>query len=55
MDGHDILRYFGGHITAELRLSEAIERGMLVPFHYFGVTDTVDLSDEPVIEMIRAA
>ena len=45
MDGHDILRYFGGHITAELRLSEAIERGMLVPFHYFGVTDTVDLSD----------
>lgn len=44
MDGRDILTYFGGHITTELRLFEAIERGMLVPFHYFGVTDTVDLS-----------
>ena len=44
MDGRDILTYFGGHITTELRLFEAIERSMLVPFHYFGVTDTVDLS-----------
>lgn len=44
MDGRDILRYFGGHPTAELRLFEAIERGMLVPFHYFGVTDTINLS-----------
>lgn len=44
MDGGDILTYFGGHITTELRLFEAIERSMLVPFHYFGVTDTVDLS-----------
>ena len=44
MDGKDILQYFGGHPTAELRLPEAIERSMLCPFHYFGVTDTVDLS-----------
>lgn len=44
MDGRDLLHYFGGHITADLRLFEAIERGMLVPFHYFGVTDTIDLS-----------
>ena len=44
MDGKDILRYFGGHPTAELRLPEAIERSMLCPFHYFGVTDTIDLS-----------
>ena len=44
MDGRDILRYFGGHPTAELRLFESIERGMLVPFHYFGVTDTINLS-----------
>ena len=43
MDGKDILQYFGGHPTAELRLPEAIERSMLCPFHYFGVTDTVDL------------
>ena len=44
MDRKDILTYFGGRITTELRLFEAIERSMLVPFHYFGVTDTVDLS-----------
>ena len=43
MDGKDILQYFGGHPTAELRLPEAIERGMLCPFHYFGVSDTIDL------------
>ncbi len=44
MDGRDILHFFGGHPTAELRLPEAIERSMLCPFHYFGVTDTIDLS-----------
>ena len=26
------------------RLSESIERKLLSPFHYFGVTDSVDLS-----------
>ena len=44
MDSQDITKYFGGHITAELRLPDAIEGGMLSPFHYFGVTDIVDLS-----------
>lgn len=44
MDGEDITTYFGGRITSELRLPEAIDRGMLAPFHYFGVTDPVDLS-----------
>ena len=43
MDGKDILQYFGSRPTAELRLPEAIERGMLCPFHYFGVSDTIDL------------
>ena len=31
-------------IAAEIRLWEAIERKLLSPFHYFGVTDNVDLS-----------
>ncbi|MDY6268813.1 MAG: DUF3427 domain-containing protein [Selenomonadaceae bacterium] len=44
MDGEDITTYFSGRITSELRLPEAIDRGMLAPFHYFGVTDPVDLS-----------
>lgn len=36
--------YFDGHIAAQIRLPEAIDRQLLVPFQYFGVTDTVDLS-----------
>ena len=44
MDGEDITAYFGGRITSELRLPEAIDRGMLAPFHYFGVSDPIDLS-----------
>ena len=44
MDGKSILDYFDGRIAAEIRLPEAIERRLLCPFQYFGVTDTVDLS-----------
>ncbi len=44
MDGRDILSYFNNRISAELRLPEAIERKLLCPFQYFGVTDDVDLS-----------
>ena len=44
MDGKSILDYFGGRIAAEIRLPEAIDRKLLCPFQYFGVTDTVDLS-----------
>jgi superfamily II DNA or RNA helicase len=43
MDGKDILAWFGGRIAAEIRLPEAIERSLLCPFQYFGVTDVVDL------------
>ena len=43
MDDKDILGYFEGRITAELRLPEAIERGLLCPFQYFGVADGTDL------------
>jgi superfamily II DNA or RNA helicase len=34
--------YFDGHFSAEIRLPEAIERKLLTPFQYFGITDTVD-------------
>ena len=43
MDGKSILSYFGNRIAAEIRLPEAIDRKLLCPFQYFGVTDTVDL------------
>lgn len=43
MDGEDILNYFGHQIASEMRLTEAIDRKLLCPFHYFCVTDTVNL------------
>ena len=45
MDGQSILTYFDNRIAAEIRLPEAIDRKLLCPFQYFGVTDNVaDLS-----------
>lgn len=43
MDGKSILPYFNNRIAAEIRLPEAIDRKLLCPFQYFGVTDTVGL------------
>lgn len=43
MDGKSILEYFDNRIAAEIRLPEAIDRKLLCPFQYFGVTDTIDL------------
>ena len=43
-DGSDISKYFGHTISAEIRLAEALNRGLLCPFQYFGVTDHVDIS-----------
>jgi len=43
-DGEPILQWFGGRIAVELRLWDALDRGLLSPFHYFGVHDNVDLS-----------
>ncbi len=43
-DGQSILEWFGGRIAVELRLWDALDRGLLSPFHYFGVHDNVDLS-----------
>ena len=45
MDGKSIMPYFNNKITAEIRLPEAIERKLLCPFQYFGVTDNIDLSN----------
>lgn len=44
MDGKSILPYFNSRIAAEIRLPEAIDRKLLCPFQYFGVTDTVNLA-----------
>jgi superfamily II DNA or RNA helicase/HKD family nuclease len=41
-DELNILQYFDNHIAAEIRLPDAINRKLLCPFQYFGVTDSVD-------------
>lgn len=43
-DGLPILDWFGGRISAELRLWDAIDQQRLVPFEYYGVHDRTDLS-----------
>ena len=44
LDGQSILTWFDNRIAAEIRLPAAIDRKLLCPFHYFGVSDEVDLS-----------
>lgn len=43
-DGRSLLPDFGGRIAAELRLWHALEKELLVPFEYYGLSDGVDLS-----------
>ena len=45
MDGKSILGYFDQRIAAEIRLPEAIDRKLLCPFQYFGLTDTSSLNN----------
>ncbi|WP_292462799.1 DEAD/DEAH box helicase [Methanolobus sp.] len=43
-DNLDIKMFFDNHITAEIRLPDAIDRKLLCPFQYFGIADSVDYS-----------
>ena len=43
-DGVDVRSFFGGRTAYELRLWDALAADLLVPFHYFGVADDVDLT-----------
>jgi superfamily II DNA or RNA helicase len=45
MDGEDILKDFDNKIAAEIRLPEALNRKLLCPFQYFGITDSIDLTN----------
>ncbi|WP_086476284.1 DUF3427 domain-containing protein [Arenibacter amylolyticus] len=44
MDNENILDDFCNRIAAEIRLPEALNRKLLCPFQYFGISDSVDLS-----------
>jgi superfamily II DNA or RNA helicase/HKD family nuclease len=46
-DGLDVLRFFDGRISAELRIWDAIDQQHLVPFAYYGIHDGLDLRDVP--------
>ncbi len=43
-DERSILSRFHGRMAVELRLWQALERGLLCPFQYFGLHDNVDVS-----------
>ena len=45
MDGGDIKEDFHNRIAAEIRLPEALNRKLLCPFQYFGISDSIDLND----------
>jgi superfamily II DNA or RNA helicase len=42
-DGADVREWFDGRTAVELRLWEALEKGLLAPFQYFGLHDDVAL------------
>lgn len=42
-DGKEILHWFDNRIASEMRLWEALDDGLLCPFHYLGVGDGTDL------------
>ena len=42
MDGVSILPDFDHRVAAEIRLPDALNKGLLCPFQYFGVTDQID-------------
>src|SRR5680860_1466123 len=44
LDGRDVTHWFGGRTAVELRLWEAIDEGLLVPFQYFGLAYDTYLS-----------
>jgi len=44
MDNENILDDFCNRIAAEIRLPEALNKKLLSPFQYFGITDSIDLT-----------
>ena len=46
MDGKDLRPDFGHRISAEIRLPQALQAGLLTPFQYLCISDDTDLSDD---------
>lgn len=45
MDSENILLDFCNTVAAEIRLPEALDKELLCPFQYFGISDSIDLSN----------
>src|SRR5699024_3817361 len=52
-DSRSIFEIFDFNVALEVRLHDALEDNIVVPFHYFGITDIdeIDLSDVSVDDM----
>lgn len=47
MDEQDVYQIFGNHVPYDLRLRDAIQNDLVVPFHYYGIKDSlVDYKSE---------
>lgn len=56
-DGRSIFDIFDQNVALEVRLHDALEDDIVVPFHYFGITDIeeIDLSDVSIDDMKEIA
>ncbi|ABP65679.1 type III restriction enzyme, res subunit [Caldicellulosiruptor saccharolyticus DSM 8903] len=49
LDNKDVFELCNYNVVYELRLKDAINKGYLVPFHYYGIYDETDFSQIPEI------
>ena len=52
MDGSSIYKIFDNNIACDIRLNDALENKLVVPFHYYGITD-IDSIDYSSINMTK--
>ena len=53
-DGQDVYSLFGNNVPYDLRLRDALVNDLIVPFHYYGIKDSlIDYSDNKSPEGIR--
>lgn len=55
-DGGNVFNLFNNNIALEMRLRDSLKEDLVLPFHYFGITDaTTDLSDVDLSEIDQLA
>lgn len=48
MDGNSIYEVFDENIALDIRLNEALEHNLIVPFHYYGISDIQSIDYENI-------